>query len=225
MKRLIYVLLFVCMAVPSLAQHTREAEAYAYGNYLGTVSVDDLTTDGQVIFLQGIQVWPELKDGPDKQVPAVEERSRQIDALMHQVIDEQIRRQREQQSKADIIPALLDIFNSSDLVTSAKLDPTMNCIEIYWIDDPYPEYFEISESSDRPTWQERLNNEMEVLQIYIQSNYTMVIGSGIRQGLPPHKREEVHAEIAAVQNGSWNGEGLLDPRAARQFLSPMELTH
>ena len=226
MRKLCWIgIVLVLSASVALAQNKAPltAEAYAYGNALGTITINDLSTDGHVIMLKGVQVWPELDGDKVKEVPEVQEITRQKSSLMTAVIDEQIRRQRQEQNKSTVLNTLLEMFLASQLVDTAKIDDSSQCIEIHWVGDSCPEYFELVDTNNRPTWEERLQQELDVLKIYIERGYTLVISSEIRQGIPPQHRQELHDEINAVKSNTWNGKGLLDPKAAEQFGSPLNI--
>jgi hypothetical protein len=52
------VIALTVLAIGISGAEEPEAEAYLYGHVLGTITVDDIATDGHVITLKGIQYWP-----------------------------------------------------------------------------------------------------------------------------------------------------------------------
>ena len=68
MRKLTIILIVVFISASiSLAQTNApvEAEAYMYGHVLGSVTVDDVSTDGRTISLKGIQYWPRLSSSTE----------------------------------------------------------------------------------------------------------------------------------------------------------------
>lgn len=221
---MIPVLLVVLVSMVS-AQDAPVAEVYVYGNDLGFVTINDLATDGQVITLKGVQIWPKQ---PQKSVPVpvASFEERQKSSLMQSVIDRQIELQRHGNSNAQILPALIDLLIKNSLVKSAVAMGD-NCIEITWVGESTSEYFEIVPTGNRPTWDERIRQEYEILQMVIERGCIIIVGTECRMIVPVSaadrsQQDRVRAEIEAAKTGTWSG-GLLQASLADEFRHPREL--
>ena len=222
---MISVLLIVLASMAS-AQDSPVAEAYTPDNDLGIVTVDDLATDGQIITLKGVQVWPQLHKQEQKRV--ITEAVQQKNALFQRVIDRQIQLQKCGNSTTQVTTSLVDMFRDSPLVKSATLvSDSYNSIEITWVNESTPEYFDVVPTDNRPTWEERIQQELEILQIVIECGCIIIIGTECRQIVPvssfdPNLQEQVRAEITAARNGTWKG-GMLQPSVVKEFRHSVEL--
>jgi|GEM_PF-4640957 len=217
--------LLVVLASTVSAQESPTAKAYAYGNDLGVVTLNDLTTDGQIITLKGVQVWPELSDKPKVVIEPTSAQIRKMD-LINRVINKQVELQRIGTPNAEITPLLVAMMNADKLVAKA-FQRSDNNFGYVWTDEPDTQVFIVVDTANHVTKRDILESQLRILQMYIEKGCIIIVTSSVRQAIPPsqidpEQQAKVLLEIAAAKECSWQG-GILHEEAVRSFERPMNI--
>lgn len=224
MRYFILTLLVVLASMVS-AQELPVAEAYVYGNDLGTVTINDLSTDGRIITLKGVQVWPELTEQPKAVVVATDAQIRKA-GLIDQVIDKQIGLQNLGVSKAEITPQLVAMMNADRQFVKA-FQMSDSSFGYLWADEPDTQVFLVVDTENRVTKREILESQLSILKMYIEKGCIIIVTSSVRQAIPPspidpQQQAKARLEISAAKECSWNG-GMLHEDVVRSFERPMTI--
>ncbi|MFA6391906.1 MAG: hypothetical protein WCW66_04110 [Patescibacteria group bacterium] len=219
------LLVVLASMVSASAQDQPVAEAYAYGNYLGVVTLNDLSTDGQIITLKGVQVWPEISDKPKDVVTATSGQIHKME-LINRVVDKQIELQGLGTSNAEITPQLVAMMNADQQIAKA-FQMSDNNFGYLWTDEPDTQVYLVVDTAHRATKREILESQLSILKMYIEKGCIIIVTSSVRQAIPPspidpQQQNKARLEISAAQQFSWNG-GMLHEDAVRSLERPMAI--
>ncbi|MFA6272011.1 MAG: hypothetical protein WC693_02785 [Patescibacteria group bacterium] len=224
------ILILACAltgATASLAQTAAPIPAtfYPYGNDLGVVTLNDLATDGQIITLKGVQVWPELSDKPKVDITATPAQIHKMEVI-NRVVAKQIELQRVGTPNAEITPQLVAMMNADKLVAKA-FQRSDNNFGYVWTDAPDTEVFVVVDTANRVSKQDILDSQFRILSMYIETGCIIIVTSSVRQAIPPspidpEQQTKARLEIDAARKCSWQG-GILHEDVVRSFERPMAI--